>query len=473
MKNFKFLEKFKNFAEQYGLLVRNEKIIIGFSGGADSTALLLCLWKLHSHFGYSILAAHVNYNLRGKESVKDAEFVKDFCFERNISLVIKEVKSSGAAMSEAKARDIRMQYFNDLQKLYKADKVALGHNKGDQAETLIYRFLRGSGYAGLKGISPKSENIIHPLVQFSKDEIKEHLQCEKIEWREDLTNSESIYTRNKIRNKILPWIKEEINPNIEERLSDAAEIFRETDEILAELSKRRLLKAMTKHTNDQYKLSLKVLRNTRSVLRYYVYRDLYERLCGTDKDFYANNFNEIEGILNSQGSKQLRLPNKVFVYKEYTELIFSNFDVTSKVDVSNSKEIAAMRSRFTFEDSRIIMKKLKKMPTGRNVFEDSFTAYIDLDKASFPMTIRHRKPGDKFYPLGMKHSKKLKEFFIDEKVSKFDRDKILIFCDGKKIIWIAGQRLDTRSAADATSENILMIKLEKLSTQKTRAAERF
>ena len=142
MKNFKFLDRFKNFIEQNGLLIRNEKIIVGFSGGADSTALLLCLWKLHSHFGYSLLAAHVNYNLRGKDSGNDVEFVKQFCFDRNISLVIKEVKPDSAGTSEAKARNIRMEYFDVLQKQYKADKIALGHNIGDQAETLIYRFMR-------------------------------------------------------------------------------------------------------------------------------------------------------------------------------------------------------------------------------------------------------------------------------------------------------------------------------------------
>ena len=473
MKNFKFLDRFKNFIEQNGLLIRNEKIIVGFSGGADSTALLLCLWKLHSHFGYSLLAAHVNYNLRGKDSGNDVEFVKQFCFDRNISLVIKEVKPDSAGTSEAKARNIRMEYFDVLQKQYKADKIALGHNIGDQAETLIYRFMRGTGYAGLKGILPKSENIIHPLIQFSKDDIKKFLQSEKLAWCEDKTNSESVFARNKIRNNILPWIKEELNPKIEERLSDAAEVFRETDEILTELAKRRLMKAMTKHNNDQYKLSLRVLRNTRSVLRFYVYLDLYTKLSGTNKDFYTSNFREIEGILYSKGCKQIKLPNNVFVFKEYTELIFSNFDIAGKTDVLNTKEIPSIRSRFTFEESRIIMKKLKKMPFGRNAFEDRFTAYIDLDKTSFPITIRHRKNGDKFYPLGLKHSKKLKDFFIDEKVSKFDRDKILIFCDEEKILWVAGQRLDARAAATKDSDNILMIKMEKLSTQKTRAAERF
>jgi len=203
-----------------------------------------------------------------------------------------------------------------------------------------------------------------------------------------------------------------MNPKIVDALCNSAEIFYETDQILKELSKRRLLKALTKHSKNQYKLSLKVLKNTRSVLRFYVYKEIYKILSDSDTDLYAKNFQEIEAISDSNGSKRLILPHNVFVFKEYSELIFCDYDITKKGDPNNSKEISSMRHRTMFEDSRIILKKLKKLPEGRSVFEDRFVAYIDLDKANFPFTIRHRKSGDKFYPLGMKKPKKLKDFFM-------------------------------------------------------------
>ena len=174
-KNQNFLEKFEEFVNRYKLFKSGEKILVGFSGGTDSTALLQALWHLKFQYGFSLLAAHVNYNLRGKDSQEDEEHVKEFCFQRNISLVIKNVKLDSKSNLENKAREIRFKYFKKLTKLYNVQKVALGHNREDQAETLIHRLFRGSGYTGMKGIIPKSGIIIHPLISFSRQEILDFL----------------------------------------------------------------------------------------------------------------------------------------------------------------------------------------------------------------------------------------------------------------------------------------------------------
>ena len=471
-KNQNFLEKFEEFVNRYKLFKSGEKILVGFSGGTDSTALLQALWHLKFQYGFSLLAAHVNYNLRGKDSQEDEEHVKEFCFQRNISLVIKNVKLDSKSNLENKAREIRFKYFKKLTKLYNVQKVALGHNREDQAETLIHRLFRGSGYTGMKGIIPKSGIIIHPLLSFSRQEILDFLNNEELTWRDDQSNQENVFTRNKIRNHMLPWIKENINPKIVNKLYHTAEIFSDTDEIMQELSKRRLLKAQIKHTKNEYRFSLNVIRKTKPVLRFYIYKEIYKKLNGDEKDFYHSNFKEIEAILDSHGSKKIHLPHDVYMLKEYNELIFTNRDDDEGFDVNNSKEITSLRNRLTFEDNRIIMKKLKILPQKRYLYEDKFTTYIDLDKTSFPLLIRHRQPGDKFYPLGMDHPKKLKDFFIDEKVPKFERDKVLLFCDKENIIWVAGHRTDNRIITSEDYGNILMIKIEKMTRKKARAAER-
>lgn len=467
-----FLERFEKYSQKHRLFNRGEKILVGFSGGADSTALLLALWHLKSKYGYSILAAHVNYALRGNDSDLDEKFVRQFCFERNISLVVKNISIGSESNIENHAREVRFEYFNGLCNLYNIQKIVLGHNREDQAETLLFRLFRGSGYTGIKGISPITDNIIHPLLSFSRNNITSYLQSESIHWREDLSNKDNTHSRNKIRNQMIPWIKEHLNSNVVSKLYETAEIFSETDEILEALASRRLLKAKIKYTKDECVLSIKILKKTKPVLRYYVYKDAYARILGDSKDFYHNNFIEIENLLSSKGSKQIYLPNKAFVFKEYDKLIFTNIDLSKAENPDNEKEITSLRSRFTFEDYRIIMKKLKKMPTRRNLFEDKNIAYLDLDKTGFPITIRHRKPGDRFYPLGMQHSKKLKDFLIDEKVPKFDRDKVLIFCDDEKIIWLAEHRIDNRVVTSKQTQNILKIRIEKMTTKKMRAAER-
>ncbi len=470
--NFNFIEKFERFSIWNKLFNRGDKILVGFSGGSDSTALLHVLWHLRSKYKLTILAAHINYNLRGNDSLADEEFVKDFCFQRNISVVVKNAKIKKKKSLELQARNIRFKQFSNLAKLYKLNKIALGHNKNDQAETVMFRLLRGSGYTGLKGIVPIKEKLIHPLLPFTKDEIKQYLENEKIEWREDRSNKNNTFSRNKIRNELIPWLSENMNPKVTDKLYQTAMIFNETDEILRDRAKRKLHKALIKHSKDEYKLSLKEIKNTRPIIRYYLYREIYQQLSNSENDFFQNNFLEIEKIIDAKGSKKIKLPYKIDVLKEYYELTFYNTSGRKKIDIKNKKEISSLRNRMTFEDFRIIMKKLKKLPHKRYLFEDKNTVYLDYDKTSFPLFIRHRSPGDKFFPLGMEHPKKIKDFFIDEKIPKFDRDKILIFCDREKIIWVAGLRIDNRVALSEKTGNILMIRIEKMSLQKARRAER-
>jgi tRNA(Ile)-lysidine synthase len=467
-----FLRKFEEFVFDKGLLKNGDKILVGYSGGADSTALLTALWQLKSHYKLNLLAVHINYNLRAEESQQDEEFVKQFCFHRNISLVVENCDLESSSGVENNAREIRFKFFRKVAKLYKMNKIALGHNRKDQAETILFRLFRGSGYTGLKGIEPQTGEIVHPLLPFSRSEITSYLKQQKISWREDSTNQQNTYTRNKLRNVLLPWLEENLNTDIVNKLYQTANIFAETDQIMQQLAARSLNKATLHEKDDKLVLSIETLQKTLSALRYYLYRLAYQNFTGTDKDFYSSNFEEIEAVLDSEGSKQVDLPHDIVVLKEYDKLIFANKQILEYDNKDNSKEIDRIRNRSSFEDYRIIMKKLKKLPKTKYLYEDKYTAYLDLDKLEFPLKIRHRQPGDRFKPLGMHHSKKLKDFFIDEKVPKFERDKVVLFCDNKKIIWVCGYRIDDRLAITQNTDNILKIKLEKISRKKTRKAER-
>ncbi|MCK4956609.1 MAG: tRNA lysidine(34) synthetase TilS [Candidatus Cloacimonetes bacterium] len=467
-----FTEKFEKYVLEKKLISPGDKILIGFSGGADSTALLTALNSLRAKYKISILAAHLNYNLRGEDSIRDEEFVKNFCFSRNISLVIKSVTLDSHSDLENHAREIRFNYFHEVAKLYKINKIAVGHNKQDQAETIIFRLFRGSGYTGLKGILPIDGTLIHPLLIFSREEIVKFLESQDISWREDISNQENNYTRNKIRNQLIPWISENLNPNFIDKLSASANIFAETDEILSELSHRKY-KQITKKTPDEtIVLSLKKLISMKSHHNIGLFKQAFAELTGSEKNFYQNNYEEIESILHSEGSKQVMLPENIVAIKEYDFLRFCKKELLTNVDVNNLKTINSLRHRFTFENYRISMKQLKKLPTKRYLFEDKNTVYLDLDKTTFPMIIRHRQPGDRFTPYGMKNRKKLKDFFIDEKVPKFERDKVLIICDEDKILWVAGMRLDNNVAISDKTKNILKIKIEKVSNKSLRPAER-
>ncbi len=470
--NTRFLERLESFIIENKLIKKDDKILVGFSGGQDSTSLLHGLWCLRAKFNISLLAVHVNYMLRGNESQADEEFVKNFCFDRNISLVVEHYEIDNKSNLENHAREIRFGFFNKLIALYRIDKVALGHNKMDQAETILYRMIRGSGYTGLRGIMPRSNKIIHPMLNFSREEIINYLKSENLSWREDSTNKDTAHKRNMIRHELIPWFTDNMNPRIVDKLAHTSYIFSQTDEILRELSSKRLLKGQIKSKQDEVIISVPILQKTKAVLRFYIYKEIYSSLKGDEKDFYHGNFEEIDYILDSEGSKEVSLPHNIKVFKEYNQLIFTRNQERYKVDRDNAKEITALRNRLTFENYRIIMEKLKKLKSRRYLYEDKEIAYIDLDKLKFPLTIRHRRPGDKFIPVGMKHHKKLKDFFIDEKVSKFERDKVLLFSDQEKIFWIAGLRIDDRVKIGPETNNILKLRIEKIVKRKTRPAER-
>ena len=187
------------------------------------------------------------------------------------------------------------------------------------------------------------------MLPFSADEIKQYLKNEKIDWREDKSNKNSTFSRNKIRNELIPWISENMNPKVTEKLYQTALIFNETDEILKERARRKLHTALIKHSKDEYKLSLKEIKNTRSIIRFYLYKEIYKQLSDSENDFYQNNFLEIEKIINAKGSKKIKLPKKISVLKEYYELIFYRTTRKKEIDIKNKKEITSLRNRKTIE----------------------------------------------------------------------------------------------------------------------------
>ncbi len=466
-----FLNKFENVLKSKKLLKNGQKIMIGLSGGVDSVALFIALWHMRSRLGIHLLAVHVNHQLRGEESDKDEESVKDLCRKFAVSLIVKSIDIPKKGNLENNARNLRFECFRNLKKLYGMDKIALAHHKGDQAETVLLRMFRGSGISGMKGILPVSGDVIHPFLDYSKQELIDFVKDSGVVWREDKSNLDFKYGRNKIRHELLPYISENFNKNIIDGLCRSAVIFAETDEIMKETAKRHLLKIRSDKDEGLYRLASAKMLKLKSVIRFYVYRMIFCDLTGNDKNFYSSHFHEIEKLYHSEGSKQLKLCDDVIVLKEYDDIVFAAGDYFSQFQPEDPKIIKNIKSRFVFEDFRIIMKRVKKLPSQAKLREEKFTAYFDYDKIKYPLTFRHRKKGDRFTPCGSNYRKKLKDFFIDEKISKFERDKIIIIEDYDHIIWIAGYRTDQRKIYRNNGKNFLKIKIEPIQ-HRARSAER-
>ncbi|MCF7911738.1 MAG: tRNA lysidine(34) synthetase TilS [Candidatus Cloacimonetes bacterium] len=471
-KEIDFLVKFEDYIEEQRLFKPKSRILVGFSGGADSTALLTALFHLRTKYQFHLLAVHINYHLRGENSDLEEKAIVKFCFSRNIAVLVEHFDPAGEKVNENNLRQFRFNCFRRICQSYKIDMIALGHNRSDQAETVLYRLLRGSLLTGLAGIRVRNGMVTHPLLPFSRHEIVSYLEAENLKWCEDISNQENEFTRNKLRNVAIPWISEHINPRVIEKISAAAPLLQEADEILCSSALMRMRSVLEDNNEEAFILNIPELLKIRSLLRFYIYRHLFGEIAGSEQDFYQSNFEVIEEALQRKGNRQIQLPHKVYLEKVYDNLKFYKQGIIEQKEPDSPHEIPSLRSRFAYDGWRISMKKLKKLPVDRDLFVDKNIAYLDFDKLVFPLIVRHREAGDRFVPFGMKHSKKLKDFFIDLKVPVPERKQNLVFTDQEQIFWVGSQRIDQRYAVSEETVNILMIKIEKIRQRKARAAER-
>ncbi|PIS07381.1 tRNA lysidine(34) synthetase TilS [Candidatus Berkelbacteria bacterium CG10_big_fil_rev_8_21_14_0_10_43_13] len=231
------------------LILSGEKIAVAVSGGADSICLLSVLLELKDKLGIQISAVHFNHRLRGSESDMDEKFVADFCRERGIDCIVDRAKKINSYKSEDEARIARYAFFQNLLAGERADKVAIAHNQNDQAETVLLRLIRGSGFSGLKAIPRVREKFIRPLLTISRPEIEKYLADRNIRFRTDDSNSDIIYSRNYIRHQILPQISK-INPNVVATLAGSAEIFADDYNYLEETARATLTTLRSENRSD-------------------------------------------------------------------------------------------------------------------------------------------------------------------------------------------------------------------------------
>ncbi len=462
------LSRLHGYVLEKKLFPAGAKLLLCCSGGADSVALLRLFSGLRSLVHITLLGVHIDHQLRGAEGEEDSRLVKELCQRLNIPVIMRKIEVGKGPGLENRARRKRLEVFRELLDLYRFDYIVTGHHNDDQTETMLMNLIRGAGLGGLAGIKPKSGDILHPLLCFCRKELVEILQSEGIPWREDQSNEDQIHRRNWIRHTLIPLLEKELNPAAGWKIGQQAQIFEEAQNIVLQKVQPVLRKCLLEQAPNQARLSLpRLLRQTR-LEQYYVLREVVETVSGTGRDFFQHNFEEVMALGASNGSKYVRLQNGVYALKEYDELIISGSPPPD--EPLEPYTVEEERSRAVYGDYRFSFKILRVLPARRE--EGGFKVYLDADKINFPFTIRSRRPGDRFMPLGMDNFKKLKDYFIDAKVSKFERDLIPIFDDGSKIFWIAGHRLDSRAAIDKDTQRFLHITAEPLHAKPMRAATR-
>lgn len=312
-------EKVLNTIKKFNLIENGDKIILGVSGGPDSISMLNILNNIRNdkklQLKFDIIVAHVNHNIR-KEAIDDQKFVENFCKKINIPFYVKSIDipqiSKNQKIGEEEAgRNARYQFFDEILEKEHANKIAIAHNKNDKIETIIMNIFRGSGIAGLRGIEPiKNNKYIRPLIECERKEIEQYCKEQGIEPRIDKTNFENEYTRNKIRNIIIPYIKKEFNPNIIETMDRLSNLVKEEDEYLEKLVETKYKQFIKEESSKQITLDLKKFNNEEKVIKSRLLLYTISRLLGSTKGIEKVHIEDIIKLCqNNIGNKYL-MPNK-------------------------------------------------------------------------------------------------------------------------------------------------------------------
>jgi tRNA(Ile)-lysidine synthase len=438
----KMLKRFGKFVAENKLVNPADRILLAVSGGIDS----MVMTHLFMQSEYDIGIAHCNFLLRSAESDKDEELVSKFAAEHKIEFFstrfdTKAYATENGISVQMAARELRYRWFENIRKENGYDSIAVAHNLNDNIETMMINLIRGTGIEGLTGMKPATNNIIRPLLFATRQEIVKHCKKHMISYREDLSNADTKYLRNKIRHNILPVFKE-INPSVESTLNETAERLSGINEIFNDYI-NRLREDVTVQNNEC------IIFNISSLIPYINNKAvLYElfRPYGIGNVPLTDLIHIIKG---KTGSRLITGTHRII--KNRQELVLSGAKEEDKVRLliddpggfDMIPEIESVRS--------VRIKKGFEIPEGR------LSACIDSDKLSFPLVLRKWNAGDYFYPLGMNQKKKLSDYFIDNKYSIFDKDNALILESVGKIVCILGDRIDNRFRITGASKNALII----------------
>jgi len=440
-------KKILKLIENTGLIEKNDKIVIGISGGPDSVALFYLLEELKVKYNLSLYLAHINHLIRGKSANEDEEFVQKLGLKYSIPVyvkqkdVIKYSKDLKIGVEEA-GRNVRYDFFEEVKEKLGANKVALAHNLDDNVETFLFRMMRGTSLAGLSAIPEKRDFYIRPILSISKENILKYLGKGKINFRIDESNNTTDYTRNRIRLDLIPKIEKEFNPKFKEKIinliSEIGKVNNVLDQNIKEYKNKKILEI------NEFKEKSDYIQK----------RILNQYLNQYDIEITAKKINEILSIIKSNGSLQLDLGNKYIIKKDY-KIIKIIKKEAQKIEKIEKEQEFFLNEEIQFGKYRIIAKLVNEVKKDKNCY------YLDYDKLfNGNLIVRARKNGDKFIPLGMKGTKKIKKYFIDKKINKEKRDTIPIITDVKKVVLILGMRGSEEVKITKRTKKILKISFE-------------
>lgn len=433
-------------------------VLAGFSGGADSTALLELLWEYGREHGIRVRALHVNHGIRGDEAERDEAFCEEFCRAREIPLTIirKDVpglaKQRGIGMEEA-GRLVRYAAFEQEIQKGGADRAALAHHRDDQAETMLFHLMRGTGLRGLRGMEPVRLPYIRPFLCVERQEIEAWLREQGIGWVEDSTNQELAYTRNRIRHQIVAGM-EAIRPGSVRRMAETAKQLLEVEGYLEEELEKRW-EGSVRRREDGLEILLEPFIRMHPAIQKLLVRKCMVQLMGGGRDLEAVHIEQVCALAEGRRGSRLTLPGGYFAVLGYEELLlkkgYGQEKKEEEVYCVPGEEYHYMGAYFCLQVEKC--DKIGKIPV------NCYTKWFDYDKIKNSLVLRTRRPGD-YLELSGGIRKKLKDFFIDCKVPREERSRRILLADGSHILWVTGLRISENYKVTEQTRTILKVQMK-------------
>ena len=437
-----FVQKVKAYMKRWQMLPSGSHVLAGVSGGADSVCLLLVLQRLQRELSIQVSVVHVHHGIRGSEADGDQAYTKALCeklqvpcytLQRDVPALAKEWHMS----TEEAARKVRYEAFETIRADIQASHIAVAHHAEDQEETILMHLFRGCGLSGAAGMQPVNGALIRPLLAVSRAEIETYLTEEGIRWRTDSTNAETVYTRNFVRHQLMPLIAERF-PQAGEQLRQFALLSGETDRYLKEQAEKLL--------ESWGGVKKQAFVQTDTLLQAYVLRLAMEQAGVPGKDITAAHYRMLAELCEKPVGHRISLPGKYEAYVGYECLEFR----TSLV--GRRQETTAVKSAKPPELVMQVLSYEKNMKIPQN----TYTKWFDYDKITEEVILRTRQSGDRFSPLPQ-GSKKLKDYMIDARIPREQRDQLWLVASGSEILWIIGYRISEAYKVTAQTKHILEI----------------
>ena len=463
---YNMVEKVLDTINKHKLIINGEGIVVGTSGGPDSVCLLHVLYTLRERLHIKLYAVHINHMLRGKESEDDEKYVKELCEKLEIpayffSIDVKALALKKGISLEEAGREARYRTFEKLAEDVGASKIAVAHNKNDQAETVLLNIIRGSGLDGIKGMEYTRGKIIRPLLDVRREDIENYCRQHSLNPRTDSTNLLSIYTRNKIRLELIPSIDKMFDIDIQDNLARMTVLLKDDLEYIEENVTHLYKECLIEEKKGSATINIGIFQRNHIAIRRRIVRSIIRNLTGSLKGIESVHVEKVLQLCESgRTGAEVHLPYKLKALKSYNHLIIGtavNDDIVrpfcSAINIPGVTlvpEIAAGVKAF-------IEKKSSSVEQYGNMRYNSLEQYFDYDSLKMGINIRNRRDGDVFKPYKSNGTRKLKEYFIDNKIPRHKRDSIPLIAQDNEIVWIIGYKISDKFKVTENTKTVLKL----------------